>query len=221
MRRYILTIALTVGFLPGNTAQSKERQSQLGYITCERYSPQGVPVYESLCAISFPKDFSPAERIACDQTVSVVGRDGSWLKVIRSDGRTGYIFSTEVSRNKKHWVEFNLPGPKELDVGTCFTPKIRSDQPGKLPPHPIYSPSPEIGSVTSHRLEGSVLLTVTVGTDGLIHDVKVEKSLDPALDQKAVETVQHWRFDPAIEDGKPIPFTMHIEVAMQVLGNRQ
>jgi len=206
--------ALAGALLLSNAAQSKENQSQSGYIRCETYSPQGVPIYESLCAMSFPKGSSPAERIACDETVSVIGRDGSWLKVIRSDGRTGYVFSTEVSRNKKHWVEFNLPGPKEFDVGTCFTPKIRSDQPGKLPPLPIYSPSPHYDPPPNqHSVRGTVFLSATVGADGLVTDIEVEKSLDPTLDQTAIDTLRRWRFDPAVEDGKPIPFNIHDQMA--------
>ncbi len=57
---------------------------------------------------------------------------------------------------------------------------------------------------------------MTVGTDGLVHEAKLAKSLDRKLDQKAIETVQQWRFDPAVEDGKPVSWPMHVEVTFRV-----
>jgi TonB family protein len=217
LRRAISTFALVAAHLLSNTAQSRADQSQSAYIRCESYSPEGVPVFESPCAASFATDKSSPERISCGEMVSVIGRAGSWLKVIRSDGRPGYVFSTEVSHNKKRWVEVSVPGPREFDVGTCFTPKIRSGQPGKLTPNAIYAPDPEIGPLGIPRgFQGSVSLSLMVGTDGLAHDVKVEKSLDRRLDQKAIETVQRWKFDPAVEDGKPVPFPIHVAVTFRV-----
>lgn len=217
LRRDISTFALVAIQLIISPAQSTAAQSQSAYIRCESYSPQGVPVYESACAASFATDDSSAERIPCGEIVSPIDRAGSWLKVLRNDGRPGYVFSTEVSRNKKRWVQVSVPGPREFDLGSCFIPRIRSDQPGKLSPNPIYTPDPEIGSLAISRgFQGSVSLSLTVGTDGLAHDVKIEKSLDRKLDQKAIETVQRWRFDPAVENGKPVPFTMHVEVTFRV-----
>lgn len=217
LRRDISTFAFVAVYLLSNTAQSRAEQPRSAYIRCESYSPQGVPVYESLCAVSLATDTSSVERISCGEMVSVIGRTGSWLNVIRSDGRPGYVFSTEVSRNKKRWVEVSVPGPREFDVGSCFTPKIRSDQPGKLPPHAIYAPNPEIAPLgLPHDFLGSVSVSLTVGTDGLAHDVKVEISPDRRLDLKAVECVQRWKFDPAVEDGKPVPFPMHVELTFRV-----
>ena len=217
LRRDISTFACLAAYLLSNSVHSRAEQSRSAYIRCENYSPQGVPVYENLCAMSLGTESSSAERISCGEMVSVISRTGSWLNVIRSDGRPGYVFSTEVSRNKKRWVEVSVPGPKEFDRGSCFTPKIRSDQSGKLAPHPIYSPNPEIGPLAlPHGFLGSVSVTTTVGVDGLTHDIEVAKSSDRRLDQKAIECVQRWRFDPAMEDGKPVPFTTHIELTFRV-----
>ncbi|MGA8868737.1 MAG: energy transducer TonB [Candidatus Sulfotelmatobacter sp.] len=61
-------------------------------------------------------------------------------------------------------------------------------------------------------ISGSVLLSLTVGTDGLAHDVEVKKSLGHGFDEKAVLAVQQWVFEPAAENGKAVPANILIEV---------
>jgi protein TonB len=50
-----------------------------------------------------------------------------------------------------------------------------------------------------------VEVSFTVGIDGIAHDIVVTKSLGHGLDEKALAAVRQWRFEPAAEDGKPIP----------------
>lgn len=60
--------------------------------------------------------------------------------------------------------------------------------------------------------EGSVLLSVVVGTDGRAADLKVVKSLGMGLDEKAIEAVQQWRFRPGMKAGMPVKVQAQIEV---------
>jgi TonB family protein len=53
---------------------------------------------------------------------------------------------------------------------------------------------------------------VTVGTDGLVTNVRVVKSLGKGLDEKAVEAVQKWKFEPGMKDGQPVAAEIAIEV---------
>ncbi len=46
------------------------------------------------------------------------------------------------------------------------------------------------------KISGTVLLTMTIGVDGMAHDISVVRSLDSGLDLKAVEAVQQWHFNP-------------------------
>ena len=65
-------------------------------------------------------------------------------------------------------------------------------------------------------VDGTVLLHLLVGTDGLVHDVKVRKSI-PMLDGAARESAWRWRFRPYVMDGVarsvwtqvPIKFSLH------------
>ena len=60
--------------------------------------------------------------------------------------------------------------------------------------------------------EGDVVLRVVVGLDGLAHDIKVIKSLDAGLDEKAAEAVQKWTFKPGLLKGVPVDVVATLEI---------
>ena len=62
------------------------------------------------------------------------------------------------------------------------------------------------------RIQGSVLVYVVVQPDGTTGQIKVLRSLDVGLDQKAVEAVGTWKFKPGMKDGQPVPVQATIEV---------
>jgi TonB family protein len=81
-------------------------------------------------------------------------------------------------------------------------------------PRCTYCPMPEYSAeAREKKIEGDVSLEVTVGTDGKAHDIKITKTLFPSLDNKAVEVVKTWRFEPAMKDGKPVEKRTPIRVA--------
>jgi len=47
--------------------------------------------------------------------------------------------------------------------------------------------------------------------------MRVLRSLDPGLDQKAMEAVGTWKFAPGTKDGKPISVEAQIEVNFRLL----
>jgi TonB family protein len=57
-----------------------------------------------------------------------------------------------------------------------------------------------------NREQGMVLLDVLVGTDGAVHDVKVDAktSASPSLIKAATDAVMSWHFNPAIKNGRPV-----------------
>jgi protein TonB len=62
------------------------------------------------------------------------------------------------------------------------------------------------------KVEGTVLLSVVIGTDGLAHDINVVKGIGNGLDEKAVEAIQKWQFAPGTKDGEPVKVRAQIEV---------
>ena len=56
------------------------------------------------------------------------------------------------------------------------------------------------------------MLWLVVGPDGTPRDVRVSRALGMGLDQKAIEAVRQWKFEPARKDGKPVSVMVNVEV---------
>ena len=67
------------------------------------------------------------------------------------------------------------------------------------------------------KLEGTVVLSLVVDEQGNPKDIQVKRPLGMGLDQKAVEAVQKWRFQPGLKDGKAVPVQATIEVNFRLL----
>jgi TonB family protein len=80
-------------------------------------------------------------------------------------------------------------------------------------PRPIYAPEPEFSEEARiAKFQGEVTLLVTIGADGRARNLTVVRSLGMGLDQKAMDAVRTWRFDPARKDGRPVAVQMNIIV---------
>ena len=72
---------------------------------------------------------------------------------------------------------------------------------------PIYTQG-----ATDSKIEGTVLLTIVVGSDGVARDIQVVRSLDAGLDSAAMAAVQNWQFQPGTKDGQAVSVKATIEV---------
>ena len=95
---------------------------------------------------------------------------------------------------------------------------VSASAPGVTSPRPIYrvEPSYTDGARTS-KLQGSVLLGIIINDQGRPEEIKVIRSLDPGLDEQAVQAVQQWQFTPGMKDGAPVSVTAVIEVNFRLL----
>ena len=88
---------------------------------------------------------------------------------------------------------------------------------GVSAPRPIYDPDPEYSEEARHaKYQGTVLLSVVVGLDGRPRDIRVQRSLGMGLDEKAIEAVRKWAFEPAMKDGHPVAVQVNIEVSFRL-----
>jgi TonB family protein len=62
------------------------------------------------------------------------------------------------------------------------------------------------------KVEGTVRLSIVVGTDGKTSGVQILQSLHPDLDRNATEAVSQWLFEPGTKKGKPVPVRATIEI---------
>ena len=77
---------------------------------------------------------------------------------------------------------------------------------------------PEFTEKSRERhIEGSVVLATIVTSAGEAHQIHVQKSLDKELDQKAVEALRQWQFQPGQKDNKPVATRVSIEIRFNVL----
>jgi TonB family protein len=84
---------------------------------------------------------------------------------------------------------------------------------GVTPPVPVYLPSPVLSEEARQaKYQGEVMVQIIVDTDGIPQNPRVVRPLGMGLDEKAIEVVRHYRFKPAMKDGKPVPAYMTIAI---------
>jgi TonB family protein len=80
-------------------------------------------------------------------------------------------------------------------------------------PRAIFAPDPSYTEDARQKgVAGTVSLKIHILPDGTTTNIRIVKSLDPGLDQSAVDTVSHWRFQPATKAGTPISVEVTVNV---------
>ncbi len=84
---------------------------------------------------------------------------------------------------------------------------------GVSPPRVVYQPEPEFSEeARKAKYQGVCTLGLIVGADGRPTNIHVLSSLGMGLDEKAIEAVKNWKFEPAMKDGHPV----RVEIAVEV-----
>jgi TonB family protein len=92
--------------------------------------------------------------------------------------------------------------------------------PVETPPTPIYSPDVEYtDAAKAAKFQGSCVVVVTVGIDGKPSNVVVTKKIGMGMDERAVETVRRWKFDPGRRYGKPVVSRLRLTLDFKLFGN--
>jgi TonB family protein len=85
------------------------------------------------------------------------------------------------------------------------------------PPSALYAPDPDYSDAARKtKYQGSVILWLVVGADGRAHNLRVARSLGMGLDEKALEAVRQWRFQPATLNGQPVAVEINVEVSFRL-----
>ena len=89
---------------------------------------------------------------------------------------------------------------------------------GVSAPSVTYRQDPEYTEeARKAKVAGAVMLGVVVDTEGNARNIQVVRSLDPGLDQKAIDAVSHWKFRPGQKDGQPVNVRATIEINFRLL----
>lgn len=94
----------------------------------------------------------------------------------------------------------HAPAPQQASANTT-KPKFLSGR------DPDYT-----DSAREHRIEGTVILTLSINEKGKVTAVKVQNGLDKGLDQNAIKAAKKWKFEPATENGEPVAAEVNVSV---------
>jgi len=89
---------------------------------------------------------------------------------------------------------------------------------GVTPPKVLRKVEPEYtGEARAAGLQGTVAITCEIGTDGLARNFRILRGLGLGLDEKTIDAVSQWQFQPGAKDGQPVPVLGTIEVNWRLL----
>ncbi|HEV2988947.1 MAG TPA: energy transducer TonB [Candidatus Angelobacter sp.] len=84
---------------------------------------------------------------------------------------------------------------------------------GVSAPVPKFTPDPDYSEeARKSKTQGMVTVGAIIGADGRPRNLHIIRSLGMGLDQKALEKVKTWLFEPGKKDGQPVAVAMNIEV---------
>ena len=84
-------------------------------------------------------------------------------------------------------------------------------------PREIYNPDPEYSEeARKAKQQGIVVLSLIVDSDGRPRDIHVVRSLGMGLDEKAIEALRKWRFEPARKGGIAVAMRVDVEVSFRL-----
>lgn len=84
---------------------------------------------------------------------------------------------------------------------------------GVSSPRVLENPAPDYSEeARKAKYQGVVIAMLIVDSNGKPRDVRVARSLGMGLDQKVIEAVRRWKFQPAMKDGNPVAVQISVEV---------
>jgi TonB family protein len=94
---------------------------------------------------------------------------------------------------------------------------VRAGTTGASIPRCTYCPPPGYSDAArAAKFYGTVLLSVVVTPEGQARSVYVLKGAPFGLTAQAINSVQSWRFEPALKDGKPISVRLTLEATFRL-----
>jgi TonB family protein len=179
-----------------------------GFMVCSDRQ-DSAPVYLNQC------HSMSSGSLACGEKVGVRARRGDMIQIsVPPNGLPRFAPASSVSQQPDKFVAFDDDsGVPEMSSRACPNAPERD----VTPPHATFAPPPEYTEqARKKKIQGTVMLSLTVAVDGTTRDIKVVKGVGYGLDEKAVETVSRWKFSPALKDGQPIEKEISVEVSFHL-----
>jgi TonB family protein len=88
--------------------------------------------------------------------------------------------------------------------------------PGMIAPKFISGPDPEYTpQAVDHEVSGEVLAKCVISIEGSVHDCRVLKG-QPFMDRAVVDALEHRKYSPALQGGKPITVDYTFRVSLKL-----
>jgi TonB family protein len=117
-----------------------------------------------------------------------------------------------------------IPGVASVSGGTSEAEQTRAQVPpsqvaalrvgnGVTFPKIVSQSDPQFSEGARRaKYQGTAAFSLIVDKTGRARDIRIVRPLGAGLDQKAVEVVSGWRFDPARKNGEPVEVEIAVEV---------
>jgi TonB family protein len=87
---------------------------------------------------------------------------------------------------------------------------------GVTAPKATYAPDPAYPDEARRaKYQACVVLWLVVDAEGSPRQIRVQQAAGMGLDEKAIDAVQQWRFEPATKNGQPVPVMINVEINFQ------
>ena len=88
---------------------------------------------------------------------------------------------------------------------------------GVSAPRALYQPPPRYSKQARNaKYQGTCVLWLVVGADGIPRNIRVARTLGLGLDEEAIKAVRKWKFEPARKDGQPVAVQVNVEVSFRL-----
>lgn len=92
-------------------------------------------------------------------------------------------------------------------------PKVYKIGKDVTPPRPLEHADPEYTKAARKaKIQGTVVLKMIVDEQGKPQDVRVTGSLRQDLDQRALDAVRKWSFQPSMKAGHPVAVELEVQI---------
>jgi TonB family protein len=97
--------------------------------------------------------------------------------------------------------------------GNFVAERLSPQRAYEKPPIATYVPAAEFSDEARRKkIQGIVIVSALVTEEGLATDLRVEKSLGYGLDEKALQCIRKYRFQPAVKGGVPVAARIAVEI---------
>lgn len=168
--------------------------------------------------------------LALDLRVAEDGKPIAAPRIVLRDGKAGSIQAgSEVPAADGHATFKGMRLDVTLTDSVNRSPVIElkqsqpetARQPVAVAESRMLNPPAYPADAQKAGIAGTVMLVVDVAADGSVSGARVDRSAgDARLDAAALDAVKHWKFKPAIKDGKGVSSQVRVPIKFALDGDR-